>query len=104
MIFFETDIWQEILDTVKQNRLRSLLTSFGVFWGIFMLVIMIGVGRGLRNGAYAEFRGHATNSVFVWARLTTKPYKGFPIGRRFRFTNDDINAIIATIKLGENCF
>ena len=87
------DIWQEILHTVKQNRLRSLLTAFGVFWGLFMLVIMIGTGNGLQKGAYSEFSSYATNSVFIWPRLTTKPYKGFPIGRRFHFTNEDTRVL-----------
>jgi putative ABC transport system permease protein len=93
MIRFEMDIWQEILHTVRQNRLRSLLTAFGVFWGLFMLVIMVGTGQGLQKGAYSEFSGYATNSVFIWPRITTKPYKGFPIGRRFRFTNEDAGVI-----------
>ncbi len=93
MIRFEMDIWQEILHTIRQNRLRSLLTAFGVFWGLFMLVIMIGTGHGLQKGAYSEFSGYATNSVFIWPRLTTKPYKGFPIGRRFKFTNEDTEVI-----------
>ena len=93
MILFEKDIWQEILHTVKQNRLRSLLTAFGVFWGLFMLIIMIGAGQGLKKAAYSEFSGYATNSAFVWARVTTKPYKGFPIGRRFWFTNEDTEVI-----------
>jgi len=97
MILFEADIWQEILHTVKQNRLRSLLTAFGVFWGLFMLIIMIGTGQGLRKGAYSEFSSYATNSVFIWARVTTKPYKGFPIGRRFRFTNEDTEVIRRTV-------
>ncbi|MBW1865329.1 MAG: ABC transporter permease, partial [Deltaproteobacteria bacterium] len=86
-------IWQEILHTIRQNRLRSLLTAFGVFWGLFMLVIMIGTGHGLQKGAYSEFSGYATNSVFIWPRLSTKPYKGFPIGRRFKFTNEDTEII-----------
>ena len=93
MIRFEMDIWQEILHTIRQNCLRSLLTAFGVFWGLFMLVIMIGTGHGLQKGAYSEFSGYATNSVFIWPRLTTKPYKGFPIGRRFKFTNEDTEVI-----------
>ncbi len=96
-MIFDTDIWQEILHTVSRNRLRSLLTAFGVFWGIFMLVVMIGTGRGLQNGAYQEFKGHATNSVFIWARPTTKSHKGFSMGRRFRFTNDDTEAIRQTV-------
>jgi putative ABC transport system permease protein len=86
---FNKDTWQEIAYTIQQNRVRSLLTIFGVFWGIFMLVILVGTGTGLQNGAYAGFDNYATNTFFIWARITTKPYQGFGIGRRYNFNNDD---------------
>ena len=54
------------------------MTAFGVFWGIFMLIIMLGAGNGLYNGAMNEFNRMASNSIFVWTRTTTIPYKGFP--------------------------
>lgn len=91
------ELWQEILYTIRQNRMRSLMTVFGVFWGLFMLVILIGTGNGLKNGAYAEFGGYATNSVFIWTRPTTKPYKGFNIGRRFNFVNADTRILRRTV-------
>ncbi len=83
------DTWQEIVYTIQQNRVRSLLTVFGVFWGVFMLVILIGAGKGLQNGAYSSYGAYATNSFFLWTQNTTKPYKGFGIGRSFNFTNED---------------
>jgi len=92
-MFFDIDIWQEIISTLKRNRLRSFLTAFGVFWGIFMLIIMLGVGTGLENGTTQEFKDLATNSVFLWTNATTKPYKGFPRGRRFYFDTEDITAL-----------
>ena len=90
---FDRDRWQEILSAIKKNKLRSALTAFGVFWGIFMLVIMIGSGNGLKNGVTQGFKDFATNSAFVWTQKTTVPYKGFKRGRDWTFTNSDIQAL-----------
>jgi putative ABC transport system permease protein len=90
---FDRDNWLEIFATIKKNKLRTLLTCFGVFWGIFMLVIMIGSGRGLENGVTQEFGGTATNSFAVWAQRTSKPYKGMQPGRRFDYNNADYAAL-----------
>lgn len=90
---FDRDNWQEIFATIKKNKLRTLLTCFGVFWGIFMLVIMIGSGRGLENGVTQQFGGTATNSFAVWAQRTSKPYKGMQPGRRFNYNNADYAAL-----------
>lgn len=93
MILFERDNWQEIFSTIKKNKLRTTLTMFGVFWGIFMLVIMLGSGSGLRHGVLKEFEGESTNSFFVWAQVTTKSYKGMKSGRNFSFKNADTKAL-----------
>ncbi len=98
---FDRDSFQEITSTIKKNKLRTALTAFGVFWGIFMLVIMLGSGNGLRNGVIGGFDGMATNSFFIWAQKTNKPYKGFQPGRRFNYTNDDAIAIKTNIKDAE---
>ena len=90
---FDRDRWQEIFHTLKKNKLRTFMTAFGVFWGIFMLIIMLGSGAGLENGVSSGMGNFATNSVFVWAQQTTIPYKGFPRGRRFNFRNSDIQAL-----------
>jgi len=94
---FNKDIWQEIAYTIHQNRIRSMMTIFGVFWGIFMLVILVGAGKGLQNGAYSSFGSYATNTVFIWARNTTKPYKGFDTGRKYNFNNEDTRILQKTI-------
>src|SRR5208283_4364297 len=90
---FDRDRWQEILIALKQNMLRTILTAFGVFWGIFMLVVMLGSGKGLENGAYDGMGGFATNSMFAWTQLTTMPYQGFKKGRRYSFNNSDSKAL-----------
>ena len=90
---FDFDKWQEILTTLQRQKLRTLLTAFGVFWGIFMLVLLLGVGRGLEKGVYANFEGLATNSFFVWGGKTSLPYKGLNPGRGIAITNADLEAI-----------
>lgn len=90
---FDRDNWQEIYATIKKNKLRTFLTSLGVGWGIFMLVIMLGAGNGLRNGVLKDFSGTATNSFFMWTQKTTKPYKGMKPGRYYNFNNGDVIAL-----------
>ena len=92
-MIFDKDNWLEIAATLRQNKLRSSLTAFGVFWGIFMLIIMVAAGNGLYNGAMHDFESLAANSVFLWTRPTTLPFKGFPRGRKFNFDNEDIAAL-----------
>lgn len=93
MMVFDIDNWQEIFATIRKNKLRTFLTMLGVFWGIFMLVIMLGSGNGLRNGILQDFSGSATNSFFVWAQQTTKAYKGMKPGRGFNFDNNDVERL-----------
>ncbi len=88
-MIFERDNWQEIFATIRKNKLRTFLTMLGVFWGIFMLVIMLGAGNGLRNGVLKEFAGTATNSFYIWAQRTSKAYKGMQPNRSFNYTTVD---------------
>ncbi|OQX77346.1 MAG: multidrug ABC transporter ATP-binding protein [Bacteroidetes bacterium 4484_276] len=97
MRLFDPDSWQEIFSTLKKNKLRTFFTAFGVFWGIFMLIIMLGSGTGLRNGVNSGFGDMATNSMFIWTQRTTEAYKGFPRGRFYNFNNTDTQALIDNI-------
>lgn len=85
-----TEFIREILDTISRNRSRSLLTGFGIFWGIFILVCLIGSTHGLKELLQNNFSNFATNSAMVWSRPTTKIYKGFQKGRVWQMNNSDV--------------
>ncbi|MFQ3575145.1 MAG: ABC transporter permease, partial [Cytophagales bacterium] len=90
---FELDQFQEIYQTVSRHKLRTALTAFGVFWGIFMLVLLLGAGKGLENGALGMFGHLAKNSIWVWGGRTTVPYSGLKPGRTITFSLEDIKAM-----------
>jgi len=91
---FDLDRWQEIWFTITHNKSRSVLTAFGVFWGMFMLVVMVGAGVALQRGMNSQIEGFATNSCFVYADQTSEPYKGFKKGRTWNMENEDIPLIL----------
>ncbi len=86
---FDIERWQEIFDTIRKNKLRTFLTGLSVASGIFILVILLGFGQGMRNGIEHEFKQDATTSVWAWPETTSKAYKGLNPGRRIRFKNKD---------------
>lgn len=89
----DRDQWEEIITTITRNKTRSILTAFGVFWGIFMLVSLMGGGQGLQDQMSANFKGFATNSGFVWPQQTSEPYKGFRKGRWWSLNNTDVERV-----------
>ncbi|MBD80695.1 MAG: multidrug ABC transporter ATP-binding protein [Crocinitomicaceae bacterium] len=97
MKFFDRDKWHEIWVVLTRNPLRTTLTAFGVFWGIFMLILMLGSGKGLENGVTTNFGSMATNSMFVWSQRTSVPYKGLPKGRSFSLKNEDVDILMDRI-------
>ncbi|NNM22032.1 MAG: ABC transporter permease [Flavobacteriaceae bacterium] len=90
---FNRDRWSEILEALSSNWFRTVLTAFGVIWGIFILVILLAAGKGLENGVKADFGDIATNTMFMWTQTISKPYKGLPKGRRFRYRIGDVQAL-----------
>ena len=89
----DIDSYKEILDTLTRNKSRSFLTGFGVFWGVFMLVALIGGGQGLKELLENNFEGFATNSCIVFAQPTTKPYHGFRKGRQWEMQYKDVERL-----------
>lgn len=91
---FDLDRWDEIFETIRKNKLRTFLTSLSVASGIFILVILLGIGEGMRNGISREFEQDATNLIFVFPGVTTKEYKGLNPGRRIQLKTDDYEQLL----------
>jgi putative ABC transport system permease protein len=90
---FDRDKWNEIIEALSAKPFRTVITAFGVFWGIFILVILLSASQGLQNGIKRQMGGLSTNTMFMWTQSTSKPYKGLPQGRFFNFKNGDVEAI-----------
>jgi len=94
---FDSEKWQEIFKTLAQHKLRTALTAFGVFWGIFMLTVLLGAGRGLENGVNSGFP-KVPNIVWIWVGGSTQlPYKGMAIGRGIQLLPGDAEDIAAHV-------
>ena len=89
--------WREIFSTLMRHKLRTTLTAFGVFWGIFMLTVLLGAGKGLANGVESGFP-RISNTVYLWSQGTTQiPFQGMPIGRRIGLKPSDVDAIAKNV-------
>lgn len=97
----DLDQWQEILSTIRQNKLRTFLTGLSVAWGIFMLVILLGSGNGLAKGVMYNF-SDAKNSIWMWGGQTSMAYNGFNAGRKVDFTNEDVGLLSKNYNYLEN--
>ncbi len=90
---FDRDIWAEIFNSIKNNKLRTFLTGFSVGWGIFILVMLLGSVNGMTNGFHSQFNDDATNSIFIRPGSTSIAYAGFEAERRIQLKNNDIEYI-----------
>lgn len=90
---FDFDSLREILSTISKNKLRTALTGCAVAWGIFMLIILLASGNGLKNGVTSNFSNRAQNTVTLWPGWTSMPYKGLPANRNIKFDHKDYDLI-----------
>lgn len=90
---FDREKWGEVFESIGKNKLRAVLTGFAVFWGIFMLIVLLGAGGGLRNGFEYNFRNTATNSIELYGGETSKPWHGLPANRDIQLTEGDVEAL-----------
>lgn len=94
---FDYDKWQEIFSTIRRNKIRTMLTILGIFWGIFMIIILLGAGNSFRDGVTKNFGNWATNSGFLWGNKTTVSYEGFQPGRYVNFNNSDTRLLLSHV-------
>jgi putative ABC transport system permease protein len=90
---FRFDRWQEVFQSLWRHKLRTALTTFGVFWGIFMLILLLAAGKGIERGMLQLFKDDAVNSVWIRGRKTSLPYLGLNSGRRIQLTIDDLHVL-----------
>ena len=93
MRFFDIDRWNEIWQTISRNRKRSIMTALGVFWGIFMLIVMLGAGTGLGRLFRSQLGDLSVNTLLLQPSQTGIPYKGMPKNRFWRMDNDDVELV-----------
>ena len=94
----DVEKWREILSTLGRHKLRTALTAFGVFWGIFMLTVLLGAGKGLENGVNEGFP-RVTNTVYIWQQGVTQiPYQGMPIGRQVQLKPENVDGIARNVQ------
>ncbi|GAA4800071.1 ABC transporter permease [Litoribaculum gwangyangense] len=95
---FEKDTWQEVFDSLSKNKLRSILTMVGVWWGILLLIALLGSAKGVENNFNVQFQNYATNSLFIFTGTTTIPFKGYQEGRRVKLNLNDVEKIKDNVK------
>lgn len=95
---FDRDTWQEVWDSLSKNKLRSVLTMVGVWWGILLLIGLLGSAKGIENSFNRLFGNFATNSVFIWGQSTSKPFKGFQEGKAVRLSLSDAKRVEENIE------
>ena len=88
---FDRDTWDEIFESISKNRTRTIITTIGVFWGIFIYIALAGSAKGLENGFDEAFSGLSKNSMGIWVQSTTIPYRGFEEGRFPIFELSDVD-------------
>lgn len=94
MRFFDTDRWSEIWQTIARNRKRSIMTALGIFWGIFMLIVLLGAGAGLGRLFRSALGDMANNTMFFLSDQTSVPYKGMPSDRWWQLDNQDVDLLL----------
>ncbi len=97
-MIIDLDNWQELISTIRKNKLRTFLTGFAVSWGIFMLIFLLGAGKGLENGVRDQFKGDAVNRMWIGGGETSLPYKGLKPGRHVIFRNDDYEFLKSSVE------
>ena len=95
---FESDTWKEVYESVTKNKVRTAITMIGVWWGILLLIALLGAARGMENSFNRIFGDFATNSVFIWGQSTSMPFKGYQEGKAVRLKLSHVHKIEENIE------
>ena len=76
---------REIIHSIRQNKVRTFMSGFGIMWGIFILVLLLGVGKGVEYGVQDLLKSFASKSIYVWSGETSMKYKNMQEGRQIFF-------------------
>ena len=87
------DFWCEIYESVKRKPSRTILTGIGISWGIFILIVLVGIGSGFERGVFKLFNGFSKSTTYVYASETSMGYKGAASGRKIQFQKEDLNML-----------
>lgn len=87
---FDRDRWTEIFHSLKENKLRTILSGFTVALGLFIFIVLFGIGNGLQNKFTSAFIYSASNSMFIFPGVTSIPYKGNQQNKQVEFENSDL--------------
>ena len=101
---FDIDTWQELKESLTKNKLRTVITMIGVWWGILLLIGLLGSAKGIENKFSVQFGDYATNSVFIWGQSTSIAFKGYQEGRFPRLKFSHLEKIKNQVRLGESSF
>ena len=91
------DFWCEIYESVKRKPSRTILTGIGISWGIFILIVLVGIGSGFERGVFKLFNGFSKSTTYVYASETSMGYKGAASGRKIQFQKEDLNMLKSRI-------
>ena len=94
MRWWERDPWIELAQVLLRNPFRTFLSSLGVGWGLFMILITVGASNGLEEGVKSDMGNRVKNSAFLWGESTSLPYKGYPRGRWIELTSPDVEYLV----------
>lgn len=89
---FDLDRWQEIFSSIRSNMLRTVLSGFTVALGLYIFIVLFGIGTGLKNAFNDGFRS-AQNLISISSGRTSLAYAGLQADRLISFNNDDLEAV-----------
>lgn len=90
---FDADFWKEVINVVRAQKWRCYLTAFGIFWSMFLLVVLLSCGNGFKNGIFKEMGEIPANCVYFIPQRTTENGPGIEKNSVWSLDESDISDI-----------